>query len=97
MEGFFDFNLWMFFVIGILGCAFCYLRFGFIWWVTPIVILISVIFLFNVAEIDSDVGIARTPNSLHVVVSILFAIALPLLGAFLGRPTKRSSQQGMSQ
>jgi len=91
MSDFFDFNLWMFFANGILGFGLCYLRPGFAWWIVPIIVLISVAYLWNLQEYHPDVGIALGPSAINVASSISFAIALPLIGAFLGRRSTKTN------
>jgi len=91
VSDFVDFNLWMFFANGIFGFGLCYLRPRFAWWIVPIIVLISVAYLWNLQEYHPDVGIALGPSAINVASSISFAIALPLIGAFLGRPSKKDS------
>jgi len=74
-------NLWMFPVIGIFGFLFCFFRYKFVWWVVPIVILICIAFTYELRERDWD--LIRDIPVRSVVLSMLFAVLLPVVGALI--------------
>ena len=76
MEDFFNLNLWMFFMIGIFGYLLCLLRYKFIAWVVPAVVLICVTYLFTV-----PLGNFGSLTWFRIGFSWFIAIALPVAGA----------------
>jgi hypothetical protein len=81
MADFFNLNLWMFFVIGIFGYLLCLFRYKFVRWVAPIVVLISITFVFTLRYYFYPVGEFGLLTWFRVGFSMFIALALPIAGA----------------
>ena len=92
MTGLFQFNFWMFFVIGVLGFGLCYLRPKLIWWIVLVVTLVTIGYLIEFSDYQTTRLPASSswPRVTALAVSIFFALALPLLGSVLGRRAEKT-------
>lgn len=87
LQDFQNMNLWMFYLIGLIGFVLCWLRPRFVKWVSPIVLLVCVLFAFKIGESYSDTNPSswRPTVSAGVLLSTIVAVGLPLVGALLGK------------
>ena len=93
MADFFDLNLWMFIVIGILGYGLCYFRYKLSYWVVPAVLLVCIAFVINVLPANLPELHALEPLTwVRIGLSIFLAVVLPIAGGLAdydrGRPKR---------
>lgn len=81
MVDFYNYNLWMFIVIGIFGYALCWFRWKLVWWILPVVFFVCIAYLFVPNQPHGRLVEYDSVTPFRIGFAMFVALVGPILGA----------------